>query len=113
MSFTEGTLIITAGDTVWIEVEVRDRDGTLLDLSTIPTIKFALKLFGRVNIDPSVTKDKGDMTILSLGNIRVILDPADTIDLYGKFDLELELTDSVGDVSTVVVREMIIERTII
>jgi len=106
-------ITFTAGDTVWLEVEVRDRDGTLMDLSTATPINFAIQVFGRIDEDPVVTKEKADMTILSLGNIRIVLDPVDTADLHGKFKVELEVTDSVGAVSTVLSQELIIERTII
>lgn len=92
------------GDTKYIYLSVED--GTL-DLNGV-TVKWILK--NGVKNAPEITifKTNGQgVTIdLNANMILIKLDPSDSIDLLGKYYHEAELTDALGNISTIMVGEI-------
>ncbi|PEL12651.1 hypothetical protein [Bacillus sp. AFS017336] len=84
-----------AGDSKEIVVSVVDENGVALPLSGA-TVKWIL-----MNNSSSITKNTTNGITLSGSDIHIKLDPADTLTLTGLYEHEIELTDSLGNVSTV------------
>lgn len=95
------------GDTLTIDADIVDEDGTALDLTGYQAIRWVLaEQYG--GGDPLVEKTAagGGITVVSApnGEVRVAVEPADTDAVSpGQYRHELEVTDDNGDVSTVLV----------
>jgi hypothetical protein len=104
-----------SGDTLKLIITTKDEDGNVIDLRNTD-IEWALA----ESIDPStivLTKTVGngiDFIDAQNGQFKVTIDPSDTADLSGRYQHEIEITDTQGDVTTVLtgrfqIREDIIE----
>jgi hypothetical protein len=104
---------IYAGDSKNITVTVTNADGSPIDL-TGATIKWALKK--RVSSPADITKETNTNAGISVANpttgvFLIPLKPDDTKDLSGVFYHEAEVTDGVGNVSTVLTGEVTIHKS--
>jgi hypothetical protein len=89
-----------SGDSKIINVIVTNTDGSSLDL-TGATIKWGvIKNSSRI-IYKDTTSGIAINIPMTLGRFTITLNPSDTANISGIFAHEAEITDSVGDVSTV------------
>lgn len=84
-----------AGDSKEIIISVTDETGSTLSLLGA-TVKWLLK-----NNSMSISKDTTNGITINGSDININLEPSDTISLSGMYEHEVELTDSLGNVSTV------------
>lgn len=91
-----------AGDTKDIKVSVTDPSGVLIDM-TGSTIKWVLKKSPAIT-ENVIEKTVGSgITIVSVGNITIRLNAVDTQSLSGNYYHGCELTDLLGNVSTLLI----------
>lgn len=92
----------TSGDTLIIEVEVSNTDGTAKDI-TSASIEWVLakRRGGTAVISKSAAGGGISITDAVAGLFEVTIDPADTDSLAGLYFHEAEVTDSAGNISTV------------
>jgi hypothetical protein len=88
-----------SGDSLTIVIPVKKGDGTLLSLGGC-TIKWALKEKD-ISPVPILLKTTESGISTATGEVSIKLDPADTSELAGTFYHECEITDPLGNVSTV------------
>ena len=101
MTNTDQLLRLTSGDTARLEVVVTDDLGSPKDISGA-SIRWALT--DRRGTSTILEKTVGDgitITAPDAGEFEVLVDPADTADLSGRYRHEAEVTDAYGNVSTV------------
>lgn len=100
-------IILYAGDTKEIEIEIRDDAGALVDLTNFASVNWIL----RKNADIHVTKSL-DAGITDDGTVfLVLMQPVDTQNLAGVYTHECEVTDINGNKTTVLVEPIYIEKT--
>jgi len=104
MSVTTGLKDLIRGDTKFINIELKDKDGNPIDL-TGSTIWFTLK----ENIkDPdtaaAIQKVITNHTDPTNGKTRIVLESSDTQDLQlGSYHYDIQLVDNGGNVTTVLI----------
>jgi hypothetical protein len=104
---------MTAGDTQMIQVTITTTDGSVVDLTGM-TVTWGLARSPRMTA--LVTKGLGTgITVPNAPNgiAEIMLDPADTIDLVGRYYHELEIIDRFGEVSTVMTGHISIKPTLV
>ena len=95
-------LTIVRGDTRVLFSTVRDETGAIVDLTGALAVDFTIRPSSLD--DPVITKAIGDgITIPNPpdGIIRIEILDTDTVDLYGKFLWDLQLTDASSRIATV------------
>lgn len=108
MAATEQNFEMYAGDTKNINIEVR-QDGEIINVSQA-TFKWAMKNSPTVK-ENVLYKESGEGIITTDGEnglIRIRLDSSDTEDLIGGFYHEVEMTDHLGNISTITVGNAVI-----
>ena len=98
-------------DTEIIKVAIVDRDGEAVDL-TAATAIFVIRS-PTAPFAALVTKTVGSGIVISGSSLLVTLAPADTDELSGLHLVEAEVTDYIGNVSTVLRGEMYVKGDII
>jgi hypothetical protein len=86
------------GDSLLIDVTITDEQGAALDISGAV---FRWRLVGASQSVAKSTDNGITITNAQQGGVEIRLEPADTSGLSGVFQHELEMTDSQGNVSTV------------
>lgn len=97
-----------AGDTKNIIIAVTDASGMALDL-TAATVRWILKP-PQPNAAIAISKSSPEIAI-DIDRITIKLLPKDTETLFGNFYHEAELTDQIGNVSTIMVGTAKINRS--
>jgi hypothetical protein len=103
-----------SGDTLQITVTVKNTSNVAIDLSGA-TLSWALaKNVGDTALVTKTTANSGVVTVTAASGIcRVDIVPADTSGIFGRHWHELEVTDSSGNVSTVIVGQLNIVRDLV
>lgn len=87
-----------SGDTLVAEVPIVDEDGVAVDLTgAAATYRIADSAHGTVHVE----KAEGAGIVLAGDTATITLAPADTAELSGWYYHELEIIDTLGNVSTV------------
>lgn len=82
------------GTTKILKCTIYDADAkTLLDMSAVTSIQFGAKRYGESGAASILKTLNEGIAVNGLGLLEIILDPDDTIDLLGKFQYELRITD--------------------
>ena len=82
------------GTTKILKCTIYDADAkTLLDMSTATNIQFGAKRYGESGAANILKTLNEGVTVNGLGLLEIILAPNDTIDLLGKFQYEIRITD--------------------
>ena len=98
-------------DTETVKIAIVDRDGVAVDL-TAATAVFVIRS-PTAPYTALVTKTVGSGIAVSGSSLLVTLAPADTDELSGLHLVEAEVTDFLGNVSTVIRGEMYVKGDII
>ena len=118
MTATNQDVAMFSGDTRVLAFTITQAGGsTPVDL-TGATIKWrcARKLSGGFSSTVTLSKSLGagiTVTNADAGQLQVLLSPADTAALSGRFYHELEITDVAGNVSTVAIGTLTIAKDLI
>lgn len=99
MTATNQNFYMYAGDTKNLNISVTNDDGSPLDLTGC-TITWVLK------------KNNSELVKTTTNGV-IELEPSDTSDLYGIYPHECELTDQTGNVSTIFIGKVTIDKGII
>lgn len=100
MTQTNQNFEIYQGDTKNIVVTVSNNDGTLMDITAV-SIKWRLKIKNTISIDKTTTNGGISITDSVNGKFTIHLVPSDTTSITGNFYHEAEITDVLGNVSTI------------
>lgn len=102
MTATDQDVRIVSGDTVRLPVSVMDDSGNALNIAGA-SIEWVLAK--HAGADPVITKSTADgsvaLTDAEGGEFQVTVAPEDTADYAGTWYHEIELTDTDGNVSTI------------
>lgn len=116
MVVTGQALLLVSGDT-WLspEVEVRDGNDVLVDLTGASAIYQAYQSGGPIDDAPSLEGNAVTGGVLfssppTLGRLRLYADPSESEDLEGVFTIEIEVQDILGRVHTPVIGDLSIIR---
>lgn len=99
--------IYVAGDYLELVVSIQDGDGSPFDLTGIQGARYAIVPYPGA-ATPLLTKSLGaGITVTDEGGgvMTIALDNGDTDGMQGKFNHELEITDSGDRISTVMIGE--------
>jgi hypothetical protein len=119
MTATNQDVAMFSGDTRVLAFTVTQAgDSTPVDLTGATAIKWkcARKLSGGFSSTVTLSKALGagiTVTDADAGQLQVLLSPADTAALSGRFYHELEITDVAGNVSTVAIGTLTIAKDLI
>ena len=109
--------VMRSGDTKKIDVVVDEKDSSgavigQVNLSGGSIVWKALDTLGAIRITKTTA---AGITLLDAvnGKFEISLDPADTGDLEGRFSHEAQLTDSSGNVTTVMAGVMTVEKDLV
>ncbi|WP_026694072.1 hypothetical protein [Peribacillus kribbensis] len=109
MTATNQSFTMMAGDSLILTVSVTDENGQPLSL-TGASVKWVAKK--RVNsLENDILKTSDNGVSITGSELKIKLDPTDTKDLSGTYYHECELTDSVGNVSTIFKGYVTVEKT--
>ncbi|MBT2729445.1 hypothetical protein J7E63_21365 [Bacillus sp. ISL-75] len=100
-----------AGDSKNLIVTVTKDDGSFVDLNGT-TVKWGLRKKENSTIN-EVSKTTDDGITLLGDEITIKLDPTDTLNLLGIYFQECELTDQLGNVSTIFTGGVKINRSVV
>lgn len=105
---------MTAGDTKYLVVSVKDADGVAVNLTGAAVKWQAARSFGKASVLSKATSGSGIvLTNASGGIFTITLDPDDTEDLKGNYYHEAQVTASDGTISTVLFGTMKINPALI
>lgn len=90
-----------SGDSPTLNFTVKDEAGVLLDLGS-STIVWAAREYGKVNTNVAVLEytTADNVTVTGTGTCSVEIDKTETVDMFGKYNHTLNVTDGSGDTFT-------------
>lgn len=96
-----------SGDTLVATIPITDGDGAPVDLTGASA---TYRIVSGDNTQVHVTKTESDGLVLAGSTVTLTLSPADTAALSGIYYHEMEITDTAGNVSTVLAGTLTIRK---
>lgn len=95
LSITGSEIKLTRGDTAYLSVGIKNKDGSTYEIRPDDTLSFSVKKFTKSQ-EYAFRKD-----VLGISEFKIL--PEDTADLaFGTYKYDVQLTKSNGDIFTVI-----------
>ena len=114
VEFENNTIIMTRGDTLRAQLEIRDEAGQAYTIQEGDAVRFAMKR-SEMNAKATEYRDREPLAMKTIPTDTLVLklDPEDTEGLpFGDYDYDIQLTCADGTVDTIIADALTLTREV-